>query len=73
MSIIQSGDLFYYIFDHHNIVETIIHCVLAFGCKPSDTRYYHVLRLSVSKSGMFVGVYLIGEREIRYMKHLSYT
>ena len=73
MSIIQSGDLFYMLFEQNDILETIIYCVLAFDCKPSDTRYYHVLRLSVSKSGLYIGVYLMGEREIRYMKHLSYT
>ena len=73
MSIIQSGDLFYMMFEQNDILETIIYCVLAFDCKPSDTRYYHVLRLSVSKSGLYIGVYLMGEREIRYMKHLSYT
>lgn len=73
MSIIQSGDLFYMLFEQNDILETIIYCVLAFDCKPSDTRYYHVLRLSVSKSGLYIGIYLMGEREIRYMKHLSYT
>lgn len=73
MSIIQSGDLFYMMFEQNDILETIIYCVLAFDCKPSDTRYYHVLRLSVSKTGLYIGVYLMGEREIRYMKHLSYT
>jgi len=73
MSIIQSGDLFYMMFERNDILETIIYCVLAFDCKPSDTRYYHVLRLSVSKSGLYIGIYLMGEREIRYMKHLSYT
>lgn len=59
-------------FEQNDILETIIYCVLAFDCKPSDTRYYHVLRLSVSKSGLYIGIYLMGEREIRYMKHLSY-
>ncbi len=73
MSIIQSGDLFYLNFEQANSPTTLFYCILAFDCKPSITRYYHVLRLSIGKSGFDIGVYLMGEREIRYMKHLSYT
>ena len=73
MSIIQSGDLFYLNFEQANSPTTLFYCILAFDCKPSDTRYFHVLRLSIGKSGFDIGVYLMGEREIRYMKHLSYT